>query len=303
MKKLLILILIFVIHSTALFSARDILKNILPSDEIVYVLRLNNGDIISGYVTEMMNHPEYGEGIKISTELGIATIYAKQIVEINPEKEHYRHGHRVFLLPTADPIGDGHFIGMFEVLFLYGGIGIADIVSITGGRTMIPQIAPDQQISDVNIKATFLHVPFESMEGYMSFAVGMNFAYVNAANRIINPYIVATFVGERSRITGNIFFKTGSEDFYNVRFYDQLFNMQYANGAVGIGLGLDTKFSKRNDLHFIGELWNNDITKPTNTGVLLGLRLANTNFSSDFGMAFFTEPFFAPFVSFVWTPF
>ncbi len=303
MKKLLILILIFLISTIALYSAKDILKNILPNDEIMYILRLNNGDIISGYVTEMVNHPEHGEGIKISTELGIATIYANQIAEINQKKDHYRQAHRIFLLPTADPIGDDHFIGMFEVLFLYGGIGIGDIVSITGGRTLIPQIASDQQISDYNIKISFLHVPFESMEGYMSFAAGANVAYVNANNSIINPYIVATFVGERSRITGNVFFKTGSDDFYDVRFRDQLFNMQYANGAVGIGLGLDTKFSKRNDLHFIGELWNNNITKPTNTGVLLGLRLANTNFSSDFGIAFFTQPFAAPFVSFVWTPF
>jgi hypothetical protein len=50
-------------------------------------------------------------------------------------------------------------------------------------------------------------------------------------------------------------------------------------------------------------LWNSDITKPSNSGILLGFRIGNSNVSADFGLAIFTTPYFIPFTSFVWTPF
>jgi hypothetical protein len=68
-------------------------------------------------------------------------------------------------------------------------------------------------------------------------------------------------------------------------------------------MGIDTEISGRHGLHFIGELWNSDVNQPTNSGVLLGLRLFNSGFSADFGVAFFMQPFVAPFASFVITPF
>ena len=91
--------------------------------------------------------------------------------------------------------------------------------------------------------------------------------------------------------------------FTTVKFDDNTINMKYENGNVGIALGLDTRIGSSRTLHFIGELWNSNITKPTNTAVLLGLRLAGQSVSADFGLAFFTQPFAAPFMSFVFTPF
>eukprot|EP00825_Cyclidium_porcatum_P048823 TRINITY_DN8308_c0_g1_i4.p2 TRINITY_DN8308_c0_g1~~TRINITY_DN8308_c0_g1_i4.p2 ORF type:complete len:108 (+),score=33.52 TRINITY_DN8308_c0_g1_i4:3-326(+) len=35
---------------------------------------------------------------------------------------------------------------------------------------------------------------------------------------------------------------------------------------------------------FLGELWNNNIAKMTNTALLGGLRVCNSNFSADFGI-------------------
>ena len=54
-------------------------KFVAASNEIRYFIRLNNGDEISGIITEMVNSPEEGEGFKIVTEIGKATIFAHQI--------------------------------------------------------------------------------------------------------------------------------------------------------------------------------------------------------------------------------
>jgi hypothetical protein len=268
-----------------------------------YIIRLKNGDILTGYVVGAMSDEKQGRGIKFKTELGTAVVFVSQIEEITRRKKIYRHKHRVFLLPTAEPIGSDHFIGMFEMLFLYAGGGIGDIVSITAGRSIVPGIDSRQQLTELNTKVTVYNTDFTSMEGGMSFAVGGNLAFVNHNNRMIHGYGVATFRGFKSLITGAIFYKAGSKDYYRIDFANNAVDMNYADGSFGIGLGLDTRFTRWHGVHFIGELWNNDFTRPTNTGVLLGLRLCNTNFSADFGLSFFTQPLVAPFASFVWTPF
>jgi hypothetical protein len=283
--------------------AGDILKGILPNSESLLVLRLKNGDIVSGYVIEMINSPDDGEGVKLKTVLGTATIFAKEIIEIHEEHEYYRHKHRVFLLPTAEPIENDHFIGNFEMLFLYGGFGILDWVSVTAGRSLIPGIRSSEQISVVNAKVTLLEEEFPDVARSLSLAIGTNYTFINSNNRLVHYYGVATAALSRTSLTAAIFYKGGSKDIYRIRMANNALDLTYGDGAFGLGLGLDTKLSRMHDLHFIGELWNSDATKPTNTGVLLGLRLCNSSFSADFGLSFFTQPFIAPFCSFVWTPF
>lgn len=297
-----ILVLLTISVTGLLAASTDVLKGILPSSEIQYVIRLKNGDLLTGYVVEMVSTAEEGDGIRFKTELGTATVLASQILEIAPKETRYRHSHRVFLLPTAEPIGNDHFAGVFELMFLYAGFGFENL-SVTAGRSMIPAVDSRDQLTEFNVKYTLFNFPFEEMEGGMSFAIGGNLAYANSDNQIMHGYVASTFRGERSRITGTVFFKTGSKDFYVINLGRNSVDMIYEDGAFGLGLGLDTKISSRHDLHFIGEMWNNNISKPTNTGVLLGFRLWNTTFSSDFGIAFFTQPFLVPFVSFVWTPF
>ncbi len=295
--------IILVILSINAYSLEELPRKIAPTDQFKYVVRLNNGDLITGFIREMRSHPEEGDGFDISTDIGLATIYANQIVEIVPEQEYYKHSHRVYFLPTAEAIKGDHFAGMFEGLFFYAGAGITDYFSFTVGRSIIPFIPASDQLSNFNLKTTFLTVPFETMQGYMSFALGGNMAFVNHNNRLLHGYATATFTGAKSRLTGSLFYKAGDKNLYIVKFNNEQDDLRYTNGAFGIALGLDTKFSSWKGLNFIGELWNNDIAKPTNTAVLLGFRLYNSQFSADFGIAFFTEPFAAPFLSFVWTPF
>jgi hypothetical protein len=269
----------------------------------VYIFKLKNGDLITGIVNNKVEVDEYGKGISVETQLGEAVIFYNQIEEHYLEEDYYRHGHRIYFMPTAEPIGDDHFIGNYELLFLRAGVGILDKISITAGRSIIPTIASREQISNLNMKFTVLKEEYESFEGNFQLAVGGNLAFINHDNRFIHAYSVATFKRKRSRISLALFSKIGSNDLNQASFQENVFDINYANGSVGLSIGLDTKFTHWHGIHFIGELWNSNIAKPQNTGVLLGFRIANTEFGADFGLAFFTAPAVAPFFSFVWTPF
>lgn len=270
-----------------------------------YYLRLVNGDILSGVLVDVFDDEEQGEAIKIKTAVGTATVYASQIAELTLMEKVYPHSHRVFIMPTADPISSNHFVGLYELFLLYGGAGIADIVSITAGRTIIPTIPSSDQVSLVNVKATLYREDNATMPGHISFALGANLAWLNAPNQLLNLYGVGTFTGARARITGVLFYKARGEDVVLAQAgtIGSTF-INYEKGSVGIGVGLDTKLTDgRYDVHVIGELWNHNIARPTNTAVLLGIRLWNTTFSADFGLTFFTAPAVVPVANFVWTPF
>ncbi|MCX7736079.1 MAG: hypothetical protein N2319_05155 [Candidatus Kapabacteria bacterium] len=267
------------------------------------VVRLKNGDIITGVITDVFNSENEGLGIKIITELGKATIYNNQIADVRIKDEYYRHNHRVFLLPTANPIKNNHFVGSFELLFLYLGAGISDFFSITAGRTIVPQVTSSQQISLINAKFTFLTMEFDSVARMVSLALGGNLGFANHNNRFQHLYVVSTIKLYKTELTGSVYYKVGSDDFNFIIYGNNMQELKYPNGSFGLGLGIDTEIPRMKGLHFIGELWNIDVERPTNTALMLGLRLCNTAVSADFGLALFTQPYIFPFVSFVWTPF
>ena len=272
-------------------------------DNKPYYLRLTNGNILTGEIVEIFIDEKDGEAVKIKTVIGTATVYAKQIAAFRLVEESYRQTHRVFLMPTAEPIGNNHFIGAFEGVFLYAGVGW-EWLSVTAGRTFVPTISGSEQFSLMTAKATVYHADNENMPGGMSIAVGGSLAFLNAKNQIQNIFANATFTLTRTRLTGLLFYKAGNESFFTATAGTiGAANVKYNNGAFGIGLGLDTKLSEWNDLHFIAEGWNNDIELPFNSAALLGIRIANTALSADFGVIAFTAPAVVPFISFSWTPF
>lgn len=292
---------------TLIFFADDIFgkvpDNFRFSADKEYMVRLNSGDIIYGHFLEYMNDPDNGEGVKLSTALGGATIYYSEIADIRLKEKSYRHAHRIYLMPTAEGIGENYFISDFELMFLYAGAGWKDWVSVTAGRTIVPYILGNQQVSVVNFKLSPLHQMLDSNGKMLHLALGGNLSWLNNRNRLQHLYAAATLNLSRTSLTANLFYKFGEDDFYDLYFYNNKVELNYPNHSFGLGLGFDTKLPKFESIHIIGEIWNSDVTRPTNSGVLLGVRLCNTAVSADFGLAVFTQPFILPFVSFAWTPF
>lgn len=268
-----------------------------------YVLRLKNGDIITGEIVSFVEDKEEGKGIKFETEFGIATIYFYQIAEIKPIESYYRQSHKYFLLPTAIGIGNDHFVGAMELFFFYGGFGITDYFSLIAGRSFLPTLYSNQQLTLLNVKGSLPKLALEDVVREIHFAFGGNLAFANNNNRFVHLYGVVTALFYKTSLSFSLFYKMGSRDIYLIRFANSVQDVIYQDGSFGISAGFDTKLPNFKDVHIVGELWNIDIAKPTKTGVFLGVRFANDEFSSDFGFAFFTQPFFAPFVNFVWNPF
>lgn len=286
------------------YAGESPLKKVPKNSDSKFIVRLSSGDLLSGKIVDFVDSGTEGEGIKLKTEIGTATIYASQIVEIEEIRDYNRQSHRVFLMPTAEPIRNNHFIGAFQLLFLYAGAGIGDVISITAGRTIVPIIPGSDQISLINFKATVYKENNDATIEGIKVAIGGNYAWLGSANPMLNLYTVGTFTGEKTAVSAMIFAKTNGADIMTLRAgsIGETF-MTYTNGTFGAAVGIDTKLTSRNDLRAIVEIWNNDLNKPQNTAFALGIRLANSSVSADFGLALFTQPFIIPFTSFSWTPF
>ncbi|MBL7976312.1 MAG: hypothetical protein JNJ85_15450 [Candidatus Kapabacteria bacterium] len=305
MRRIVLAVWILIICTVRILAADGIIKDANLQTGERYAVRLINGELLIGTFVITVSDEKEGEGIKLKTEIGTATIYESQIAEIIPYDEQYRHAHRVFLLPTGEPIKRNAFIGNLELFALFGGVGITDYVSITAGRTMLPSVPSGDQISFVNVKATVYNEPELFNPGGMSIAAGVNMGWLNAPNQLLHAYVSTTFTRVRSRITGLVMMNLSGNSM-------ELFTakagtlgsilVRNPNGVVGVGIGVDSRFPYRQDLHFIGELWNNDISKASSSVLMLGLRIANTSVSADFGFAVFSRPYIIPVMSFAWTP-
>jgi hypothetical protein len=290
-----------------LFGIEELPKDLKFSNQ-EYVIRLYNGDVFKAIILQEIEDKVDGKGIKVESMLGVINIYLDEIDEIRKAEKYNRHLHRHFVMPTAEPIGDDYFIGLWELAFAYAGFGITDYFSVTLGRSFVPYIGYDNQLSVVNLKGTFINRKFYDPEGKEKGAFilggGANLSWINNDNPFRHYYAVATFKGKTSRLTTNLFYKNSGEDIYTLKF-GQAGNyiVSYPDGKIGVGLGLEDQLWNWRGVNILLELWNTDFTKPSSTGVFLGFRLFNSKFSTDFGIAFFTEPFVAPFVNFVFTPF
>lgn len=301
-----VFLLVFFFFNPRLCADEGILEGIDVSSDVRYAVRLEDGSFLIGVLSEKVESEKEGTGVKIKTAIGTATVYESQIAEIIPMDDLYRHAHRVFLLPTGEAIRKNHFVGNLELFGLWAGIGVGDVVSITAGRTALPSVPSGDQVSFVNLKATIYDEEYTTMPGKFSLAGGVNLGWLNAPNRLTHAYFSATFTRIRSRVTGTVFMNLSGNSM-------ELFTaragtlgsvvVHYPASAIGIGVGVDTRLPGRQDLHVLAELWNSDISKPTNTVLMLGLRLANTAVSMDFGLAVFSVPSVVPVMSFAWTPF
>jgi hypothetical protein len=268
-----------------------------------YLLRLVNGDLIEG---EFLGETVLGDTLpawRFRTLVGTATIARREIAEILPYKDVYRHQHRIFIQPTAEPIGNHAFIGLAGLFALYAGIGFQDWLSLVGAHTLLPTIPMSQQLWAFNTKFTLLSSPNFLMPGRVSLAIGAQVSSLSREQQLLHLYGAASFVGERSQVSALLFAKVAGEDLLTVRAGSWgSVTFGYPTGAVGIGVGLDVRLPARHDVHLLAELWNSDIRSPSRTGILVGVRLANSAVALDFGLFWFGYPYAVPAANAVWTP-
>lgn len=277
----------------------DWIDDIEPNPDKRYHVRLLSGDILIGTVEDVSD--DLYE-LKLRTSIGIATVFVSQIAEMMPMDEVYSHGHRLFFMPTAEAVYTDFYLGLYELLMLSGGVGVGEHLSLTGGRTLVPGLAPDEQGTLLTVKATVYRD--SSRHAVFTVAGGGNIAWLNARNEIAHLYGVGTWSSESIALTGMVFAKVHGDDDMTIRAGEYgTVAMHYATGKVGVALGFDMPVARqRIDLRLIGEVWCSDILRPERSAALLGFRLWNTDVAADFGLALFPVPALAPVVNIVWTP-
>ena len=212
--------------------------------------------------------------------------------------DSYRH----FIMPTAKPV-EGGYLGFWELGFLQGGYGFGDVLSLSGGFTILPTVAFRSQFAFLQGKLTFV----DDDQG-LSLAGGLNYLRLTSDNTLLHLFCALTYeTPNETRFTGLIFYKIYGSTIYgsnstlvtvNVVPYGA-FTFNYT-GGLGAGLGFDTPLAGNPHVRFVGEIWNHDLSDPTALGIIGALRLESQNFSSDFGFMYFTLPLLAPVANFVW---
>lgn len=291
------------------FSAEDglkdeVLEHMEFDTEAEYSIRLVTGDVITGPITEV-GTDSIGAFVRIKALFGRARLYASEIAWIGLRAHSYRARNRGFIIPTAEGIGSDHYIALVEGVMPTFGIGIGDVLSVTGGRTVVPGIGAENQFSTVNIKASVYNDANGLVEGGKQFyAFGVNGAWINDVNFMGHLYGVATFTGKRARVSTMIHAKLFGKDVYNVSGGSLFspFAFPFPNGSIGLAMMLDVRFPTMHDLHFLGEIWNADIARPSQSALFIGLRHGNTSVTFDFGLTLLPGPNIAPAFSFAWMP-
>ena len=202
--------------------------------------------------------------------------------------------HRHFIMPSAKSIKNP-YVGFWELAFIQGGFGIGDVISVSGGFTMLPTVAFRSQIGFLQAKATLAE------EEGISFAVGINLLRMTSQYFYAHPFLAATVeLQNEMRYTGLLFFKASGENYPIVDIFPYgSFSFNYGS-PLGAGIGFDTPIKGVPNTRFVAEIWNHDLSVPTKVALLGAVRIEGTKFSSDFGFMYFTLPLLTPVANFVW---
>ncbi len=305
LKSLLVLLLV-VLSGTAAVCADDKypLEKFDPDPELVYYVRMSNGDVLSGLSTQVKEDGK-GNYIELTTINGRIKIYEENIAWIGLYIDSYRADSRGLLIPNAEPIGNDSYVGVTEAVMPTVGIGYTPYLNVVAGRTIIPGIGAENQFSIVNIKSTLYEAENGLVEGGKQFyAVGFNASWLNDVNFIGHLYGVATFTGKRTRVSTLVHWKAAGKEVYTVSSgtLANSFQFPYINGTLGVGLMMDVRFPELHDVHVLAELWGADLTRPSQSGLFLGLRQTNNQLTYDFGFGLLPRGVLVPIVNFAWTP-
>jgi hypothetical protein len=276
-----------------LFVLLSITAHAQVRDSLHYIIKMESGDSFRGNLTSYTDST-----VTVETEFGPVTIRKSLVSSFIPVEGPYRHRPLHFLMPSASPNGPGGFLSNYELGFLYGGFGLGYGATITAGATVIPGIALKSQVYHAGAKFTVERSPEYEL------ALGAAYTYITTDYPYAHVYAVGTFPFGSARYSMMLLYKAAGQDEAPISL--QAFNLDttrftlFYTGSLGIALGFDAPAFGRDDMYWVGEIWNNDIQKPGNTISMLGLRVTNEHLSADFGLALFTAPFIVPVTSFTW---
>lgn len=262
-------------------------------DSLRYIVQMKSGDSFRG---NLVGHTD--STVTVRTEFGRVTVAKELVEQFIPLDGPYRRRPLHFLMPSASPSGPGVFLSNYELGFWYGGVGLGNGATITAGATLVPGIPLKHQLYHAGAKITVERSPEYEL------AVGATYTWITTDHPYAHIYGVGTFPAGTARYSAMIIYKATGEDIARIAIAPfggdtTDFNLFY-EGAIGAAFGFDAPAFGRDDMMWVGEIWNNDITKPQNTVSLLGIRVMNETLSADFGIALFTAPFVAPVFAFTW---
>ncbi len=301
MKKTILITLFFFLNLCLSLANTGIIESKKLNIGYYCIIYLNNGDIISGEVSEFIDDKEYGLGLKIDSDLGKAIIYEEQIKDIRTGSNYYRYQNRSLLLPTAYPIENDHFAGLTELALVNAGFGITKYFSIMGAHSILPATNYDSQVFYINAKATIFNDIIDNRLGKFAIATGVNFARIGKGSQMWHAFLGASLDFGTTIISSNLFYKFKGGDIYDYRFNSYLWTYPFMDGAFGITLALDKELSEKGP-HLFVEVINGDINNYKQTSVLTGMRFSNNRFAADVGLGLIGG-FPLPIMQFFWTPF
>ncbi|MEO5929140.1 MAG: hypothetical protein ABIR47_04340 [Candidatus Kapaibacterium sp.] len=264
-----------------------------PRDSLRYIVRMASGDSFRGTLVGYTDST-----VSIQTEFGVVIIPKRLIGSFTPIDGPYRKRPLHFLMPTASPNGPGGFLSDYELGFLYGGFGLGYGATVTAGATLIPGLALKSQLFHVGAKFTI-----DRDESY-ELALGAAYTYITTDYPYAHIYGVGTFPLGTGRYSVMLLYRAAGREeapiqFQFMNFDTTRFTLHYT-GSLGAAVGFDAPALGRDDMTWVGEVWNNDLTKPQNTVSMLAIRVTNEHLSADFGLAIFSAPAVVPITSFTW---
>lgn len=263
-------------------------------ESLEYIVLMKSGDSFRGNVVATGDTT-----LTIQTEFNRVVIPKSLIEEFIKVKGPYTKRPYHFLMPTASPNGPGGFISNYELGFLYGGIGLGYGATITAGMTVVPGFSLSSQLYHANAKFTV------ERSDQAELALGATYTFITTREPYAHLYGVATTTLGKGRWSAMLFYKVSGDDMAPIELYGfgendtTRFDLFY-QGALGVALGIDGPLFGRDDMAFFGEIWNNDVTRPSNTVSAVGIRIYNESFSADFGVGLVPLPAIAPITSFTW---
>jgi hypothetical protein len=273
---------------TATASAQD-------REALRYIVQMKSGDSFRG---NLVDHTD--STVTVVTEFGRIVVRKSLVEEFIPLDGPYRKRPLHFLMPSASPAGPGVFVSNYELGFWYAGIGLGYGATITAGATLVPSIPLGKQLYHAGAKFTL-----ERSE-QMELALGAAYTFITTDHPYGHVYAVGTFPLGSARYSAMLLYKATGEDAAHIAIApfggDTTDFTVYYDGAIGASFGFDAPAFGRDDMMWVGEIWNNDLRKPQNTVSMIGIRVMNETLSADFGLALFTAPFIVPVFSMAWRP-